>query len=134
MAENQSSLQELQGRSQHFTFFRRKFLQKAASAALPFVVSRSRSVNSFFGDRPLPQFKIGDLVAEDWLDEDDENATDFGEVLGIRWLPEGHSSFAANTWVYYIYWTHSTTGSTYCYPCYDGEATEADRLRLVGHD
>jgi hypothetical protein len=134
MAENQSSLQELQGRSQLFMFPRRDFLQKAVSAALPFLVPRSQPVDSFFGGRPLPQFKIGDLVVEDWLDEDDENATDFGEVLGIRWLPEGHSSFAANTWVYYIYWTHSTTGSTYCYPCYDGEATEADRLRLVGHD
>ena len=124
----------LDGRSQLFTFARRDFLQKAASAALPFLIPRSQPVDSFFGGRPLPQFKIGDLVAEDWLDEYDENATDFGEVLGVRWLPEGHSSFPANTWVYYVYWTHSTTGSTYCYPCYDGEPTEADRLRLVSHD
>ena len=122
-----------EGRSQLFTFARRDFLQKAASVALPFLVPRSQPVDSFFGGRPLPQFKIGDLVAEDWLDEDDEGATDFGEVLGVRWLPEGHSSSPANTWVYYVYWTHSTTGSTYCYPCYDGEPTEANQLRLVNH-
>lgn len=122
-----------QGRSQEFTFFRRGFLQKAASAALLPFLPRSQPVDSFFGGRPLPQFKIGDLVAEDWLDEDDESATDFGEVLGIRWLPEGHSSFPANTWVYYVYWTHSTIGSASCYPCYDGEPTEARQLRLVSH-
>lgn len=123
-----------EGRSQLFTFARRDFLQKAASAALPFLIPRSQPADSFFGGRPLPQFKIGDLVAEDWLDEDDESFTDFGEVLGVRWLPERQSSFAANTWVYYVYWTHSTTGSTYCYPCYDGEPTEATQLRLVNHD
>jgi|GEM_PF-1345314 len=121
------------GRSQHFTFFWRELFQKAASVTLPFLVWPSQSVKSFFGERPLPKFKIGDLVAEDWLDEYEENATDFGEVLGVRWLPEGHSNFAANTWVYYIYWTRSTTGCTDCFPCYDGEATEADRLRLVNH-
>lgn len=119
------------GRSQVFTFPRRDFLQKAASAALPFLVPRSKPVDSFFGGRPLPQFKIGDLVAEDWLDEYDEDATDFGEVLGVRWLPEKQSSFPANTWVYYVYWTHSSTGSAYCYPCYDGEPTGAEQLRLV---
>ncbi|MEG4345531.1 hypothetical protein QUB70_19975 [Microcoleus sp. A003_D6] len=123
------------GRSQLFTFARRDFLQKAASVALPFLVPHTQSVDCFFAGRPLPRFKIGDLVAEDWLDDDDdEESTDFGEVLGVRWLPEKHSSFAANTWVYYVCWTHSTTGSTCCYPCYDGEPTEADRLRLVSHD
>jgi hypothetical protein len=80
---------------------------------------------------PLPQFSIGDLVAENWTDEFDKEQTDFGEILGVRWLPEGHSCFEANTWVYYIYWTHSTCGSEFCYPCYDGEPTRGCDLRLV---
>lgn len=80
---------------------------------------------------PLPKFSIGDLVAEDWFDEDDKEQTDFGEILGVRWLPEGHSCFEANTWVYYIYWTRSTCGCDSCYPCYDGEPTAAADLRLV---
>jgi hypothetical protein len=121
------------GRSQHFTFFRRELFQRAASATLPFLVLSSRSLKSFFGDRPLPRFKIGDLVAEDWFNENDEKVTDFGEVLGVRWVPKRQLSFTAYTWVYYVYWTHSTTGSTYCYPCYDCEPTEADQLRLVDH-
>lgn len=121
------------GRSQHFTFSRRGLLQGLASVTLPFLVLRPQPADSFFGGRPLPQFKIGDLVAEDWLDEYDEPSTDFGEVLGLRWSPEAYSSYPANIWLYYIYWTHSTTGSAYCYPCYDGEPTEAHRLRLVSH-
>jgi len=80
---------------------------------------------------PLPEFSIGDLVAESWIDEFDKEQTDFGEILGVRWLPEGHSCFEANIWVYYIYWTHSTCGSEFCYPCYDGEPTTAASLKLV---
>jgi hypothetical protein len=126
------------GRSQVFTFPRRELLQSLASVALPLLIPRSQPVDSFFGGRPLPQFKIGDLVAEDWIndsdDEDgeDEHYTEFGEVLGVRWLPEGHSCYPANVWLYYICWTHSTCPG-YSYPCYDGEPTEADRLRLVNH-
>ncbi|MEG4317696.1 MULTISPECIES: hypothetical protein [unclassified Microcoleus] len=100
------------------TFPRRELLQKIASAALLFV----------------PRFRIGDLVASDWVDEFDEDVVDFGEVLGLRWLPESHSGFPANSWVYYIYWTHSTCGADSCYPCYDGEPTGAEQLRLVSHD
>src|SRR4028118_730043 len=85
---------------------------------------------------PPPEFKMGDLVASDWEpDEEDDDApdsaTDFGEVLGMRWLPEAESCFAANTWVYYIWWTHSTWDGT-AYPCYDGEQTRGCDLRLVG--
>jgi hypothetical protein len=137
MAENQSSLQELQGRSQLFTLPRRDFLQKAVSAALPFLIPRSQPVDSFFGSRPLPQFKIGDLVASDWEPDDDdapEFATDFGEILGMRWLPQAEGSWSpAHTWVYYVYWTHGTCGSDICYPCYDGESSRECDLRLVNH-
>jgi hypothetical protein len=80
---------------------------------------------------PLPKFSIGDLVAENWIDEFGKEQTDFGEILGMRWLPEGHSCFEANTWVYYIYWTHNTCGSEFCYPCYDGEPTRGCDLRLA---
>lgn len=83
-----------------------------------------------------PKFKIGDLVASDWEpDEEDDDApdsaTDFGEVLGMRWLPEAESGLAPNTWVYYVRWTHSTSGSYSCYLCYDGEPSRGCDLRLV---
>ena len=85
---------------------------------------------------PSPEFKIGDLVASDWEpDEEDDDApdsaTDFGEILGLRFVLEAESSqFPANTWLYYVLWTHSTCEGT-CYPCYDGEPTRGCDLRLV---
>jgi hypothetical protein len=85
---------------------------------------------------PLPKFKIGDLIASDWEADDDEApefATDFGEILGMRWLPEAESGLAANTWVYFVRWTHSTCGAYSCYPCYDGEPSRECDLRLVKH-
>jgi hypothetical protein len=78
-----------------------------------------------------PKFKIGDLVAEDWLDEGNAQATDFGQVLGMRYLDEAQSCFPANSWVYYVNWTHSTTGLNSCYPNYDGEGSRESDLRLV---
>jgi hypothetical protein len=84
---------------------------------------------------PPPEFNIGDLVASDWDPDDDdapEIATDYGEILGMRWLPEPEGSWSpAHTWVYYVWWTHSTCGSDVCYPCYDGASTRACDLRLV---
>jgi len=84
---------------------------------------------------PLPEFQIGDLVASDWEPDDDDApdwATDYGEVLGMRWLPQPEGTWApAHTWVYYINWTHGTCGSEVCYPPYDGEPTRACDLRLV---
>jgi hypothetical protein len=82
-----------------------------------------------------PKFKIGDLVAYDWEPEDDdapEFATDFGEVLGMRWVPEpdGYSS-GAKTWVYFVRWIHSTCPGILLEPSYDGELTESSALRLV---
>ena len=120
-----------QRRSQQFTFLRRELLQKVASTAALLFVPRTQPVLEFPKKYGTPQFRIGDLVASDWLDEFDEPVIDFGEILGVRWLPEGHSGFSANSWVYYVYWTHSTCGASDSYPCYDGEPTEADQLRLA---
>lgn len=83
-----------------------------------------------------PEFKIGDLVAYDWEPDDDdapEFATDFGEVMGMRWVPEpdGHCLLARNIWVYYIKWTHSTCPDILREPSYDGEPTYSSDLRLV---
>jgi hypothetical protein len=134
MSENQSSLQELQGRSQNSTFFRRGFLQKAASAALLLLVPRSQPATPS-SKLPKPEFAIGDLVAQDWIDEFDKDSVDFGEVLGLRYLPpsEGYCSYPGNNWLYYIRWTRTTCGLDYLYPCYDGEPTMASELRLVNH-
>jgi hypothetical protein len=82
-----------------------------------------------------PEFNIGDLVASDWEPDDDdapEFATDYGVILGMRWMPEAEGNWTpAHTWVYYVYWTHGTCGSDICYPCYGGESTRACDLRLV---
>ena len=117
---------------------RRELLGKSLVIGAASLLSKSQSKESqskSSSSYPLPEFKIGDLVASDWEpDEEDDDApdsaTDFGEVLGMRWLPEAESCFAANTWVYYVWWTHSTCDGT-CYPCYDGEPTRGCDLRLV---
>lgn len=108
---------------------RRDLLVKSSAIA----VAAAKLVPQFSVPKayPVPQFNIGDLVASDWVDEFDQDATDFGEVLGVRWLPEAQSIYPAKIWVYYIYWTHSTCGSLSCYPCYDGEPSAASELTLV---
>jgi len=78
-----------------------------------------------------PKFKIGDLIASDWVGEFGEDFADFGEILGARFLPEGYSCYLAHTWLYYIRWTHSTCGLDSLYPCYDGEPSRECDLRLV---
>jgi hypothetical protein len=82
---------------------------------------------------PLPKFNIGDLVADDWIDEFENEATDFGQVTGICYLPEEDFDCPANTWVYFIHWTATTCGSDSHYPCFDGQPKQADKLRLVEH-
>jgi hypothetical protein len=116
---------------QTFALSRRDLLGKFSVIAVAATAAKILPQLAIPTKYPLPQFSIGDLVAESWIDEFDKEQTDFGEILGVRWLPEGHSCFEANTWVYYIYWTHSTCGSEFCYPCYDGEPTAAASLRLV---
>lgn len=126
-----------QGRSQYLTFPRRELLQKAASAALlPFLARLQPATPS--SKFPKPKFAIGDLIASDWEGDEDEDApqsaTDYGEVVGLCYLPEDGSYYPRHTWVYYIYWTHSTSSACFCYPCFDGEMTEGSALRLVRHD
>ena len=137
-----------EGRSQLFTFARRDFLQKAASVALPFIFLRPQpaaaspspqpaAVSPSPNKRPLPEFKIGDLVAQDWEEDDeDEDApqfsTDFGEVVGLCYVPEEGSYYPPHVWIYYIHWTRSTSDCC-SYPCFDGEPTVGSELRLVSH-
>jgi hypothetical protein len=84
---------------------------------------------------PVPEFNIGDLVAYDWEPDDDdapESATDFGEILGMRWIPEpdGYCPLS-NTWVYFVRWTHSSCPGCLPEPYSDGELTLPSDLRLV---
>jgi hypothetical protein len=119
--------------SQNFACSRRELLGKVSAIGAGSLLPKPRPQPLY----PLPEFKIGDLVAYDWEPDDDdapEFATDFGEVLGMRWVPEpdGHC-LAANTWVYFVRWTHSTCPGILLKPCYDGEPTYSSDLRLVKH-
>jgi len=116
---------------QNLTFSRRELPGKLLAIGAALLLPKRRSEVSLTQAEVQPKFKIGDLIAADWVDEFDKDVTDFGEVLGSRYLPQGHSCFAANTWVYYINWTHSTCGADSCYPCYDGEPTRECDLRLA---
>jgi hypothetical protein len=117
--------------SQDSVLSRRELLGKSLAIGAASLLLKSQPKSSY----PSPEFKIGDLVASDWEPDDDdapEFATDYGEVLGMRWMPQAEGNWTpAHTWVYYIYWTHGTCGSDICYPCYDGEPTRACDLRLV---
>ncbi|MEG5164451.1 hypothetical protein QUB37_29180 [Microcoleus sp. AT3-A2] len=122
-----------EGRSQLFTFARRDFLQKVASLTSLCLLPKSQPRSLY----PSPEFKIGDLVAQDWESDDDEApefATDFGEILGMRWIPEpdGYCS-VSNTWVYFVRWTHSNCPGILPEPYSDGELTLDSDLRLVNH-
>jgi hypothetical protein len=116
--------------SQNVACSRRELLGNFAAigAALSLPVSKLESTY------PEPEFKIGDLVAEDWFDEFDKSATDFGEIRGLSYIPDNSSGYPANTWVYYVYWTRTTCGCDSSYPCYiDTEPVTGDRLRLVNY-
>jgi len=115
----------------NFKFSRRELPGKLFAIAGALLLPERRSEVLLAPTKVQPKFKIGDLIAADWVDEFDKDVVDFGEVLGTRYLPTGHSGFAANTWVYYINWTHSTCGADFCYPCYDGEPSRECDLRLV---
>ena len=121
---------------------RREFLQTLPSVVLPFL-PRPQASALPLSKYPSPEFAIGDLVASDWINDENPDtpnpATDFGEVLGMRWISEndvGLSTYPlpGKTWVYYINWTHSTIGCESCFPCYDGEPFFERDLRLVSHD
>jgi hypothetical protein len=80
---------------------RRGFLQKAASVALLFLASRSQLIVAAFKGRSVPKFSLGDKVAIDWSDDRGEHFADFGEIVGLCYLPP------ENTWIYYVNWTHT---------------------------
>jgi hypothetical protein len=117
--------------SRNFARSRRELLGKSLAIGAVSLLPNLQPKSSY----PPPEFKIGDLVASDWEPDDDdapELATDFGEIVGMRWLLEPESGWApANTWVYYVRWTHSNYGLDSCYPCSDGEPTRGCDLRLV---
>ncbi|MEG4590003.1 hypothetical protein QUA54_33025 [Microcoleus sp. MOSTC5] len=121
--------------SQTSAFSRRSMLGKLFTTAVATAAAKRSGESSTPKNYPLPKFQIGDLIASDWEDDEDEDApdsaTDFGEILGMRWLPERESVSDAKTWVYYVNWTHSTIGASSCYPCYDGEPSRECDLRLV---
>jgi hypothetical protein len=121
------------GRSQFLTFPRRGFLQKTASVALLFLASRSQLIVAALKRRALPKFSLGDKVATDWSDDWGGHYLDFGEVVGLCYLPP------ENTWIYYVNWTHSNCTDDNIrnpnhYPIFfEGESEITDRLRLVNY-
>ncbi len=117
--------------SQIFAFSRRNLLKNFLKVGAIVAMAKRSTKPPNSKSYPLPEFNIGDLVASDWKGEFEEDITDFGEVLGVRYLPEAQSVFPANTWVYYIYWTHSTCGCDFAYPCYDGDPSAASELRRI---
>lgn len=116
---------------QTFTFPRRELLEKFYAIAVATAARKRSPKLSAPKKYPLPQFAIGDSVAQDWEGEFGEKNVEYGEILGLRWVPEAYSCYPANTWLYFINWTHSTYVSDFCYPCYDGEPTAASELRLI---
>jgi hypothetical protein len=116
---------------QNLTFSRRELPGKLLAIGAALLLPKYQSKISVNQTHPLPEFKIGDLIASDWVSEFGEDFVDFGEILGARFLPEGYSCYPANSWLYYIRWTHSTCNLDSLYPCYDGEPTRECDLRLV---
>lgn len=108
------------GRSQHFTFVRRKLLQKAVPSVLLSLVPRPLHQHS------MCAFRIGDEVAERWIDEFDNERIEYGEVCGIGWQPK------ERMWVCLINWTKGDSADDF-YPCFDERLVPARDLRLVSH-
>jgi hypothetical protein len=117
---------------QNVKFPRRELPGKLLAIGVALLLPERRSEVLAIPTEVQPKFKIGDLVAEDWPGEDDEVFTDFGQVLGMTYFKEAQQRyFEANTWVYYVNWTSSTSGAGFSYPCYDQEPTRECDLRLV---
>jgi hypothetical protein len=119
----------------NFACSRRELPGKLFAIGVALLLPERRSEILVAPTEVQPKFKIGNLVASDWEPDEEDNdvpdsATDFGKILGMRWLPDAESGLDPKTWVYYVFWTHSTIGGT-CFPCYDGESTRECDLRLV---
>jgi hypothetical protein len=115
----------------NFACSRRELPGKLFAIAGALLLPERRSEILAAPTKVQPKFKIGDLVAEDWLDEDDEVVTDFGQVLGMSYFKDAQRYFEADTWIYYVNWTHSTSDAGFAYPTYDQEPTRESDLRLV---
>jgi hypothetical protein len=117
---------------QNFACSRRELPGKLLAIGVALLLPERRSEILAISTEVQPKFKIGDLVAEDWVNDDDEVKTEFGQILGMAYLKEAQRNyFEANTWVYYVNWTHSTSDSDFAYPTYDQEPTRECDLRLV---
>jgi hypothetical protein len=116
---------------QTLTFPRRELPGKLLALVLALLLPKPQPEVLAISTETQPKFKIGDLVAEDWVNDDDEVDTEFGQVLGLTYFKKAQSCFEANTWVYYVNWTHSTSDADFVYPTYDQEPSRESDLRLV---
>ena len=108
------------GRSQVFTFPRRKLLQRLAWVSLLALFSHSQS------KYPQAPFAIGDRVADYWTDEFNNDFIEYGTVCGVCWEPK------QKEWAYLIEWTSGEMPDS-CYPCFDRNLTIGGDLRLANH-
>jgi hypothetical protein len=120
---------------QKFACSRRELPGKLFAIGVALLLPERRSEVPAILTKVQPKFKIGDLVAEDWVndeDDDDKLETDFGQVLGMAYLQEAQQQyFEADSWVYYVNWTSSTSDAGFAYPTYDQEPSRESDLRLV---
>jgi hypothetical protein len=120
---------------QNVKFPRRELPGKLLAIGVALLLPERRSEILAIPTEVQPKFKIGDLVAEDWSNDDgddDEVFTDFGQILGMSYFKEAQRNyFEANSWVYYVNWTHSTSDTDFVYPTYDQEPTRECDLRFV---
>jgi hypothetical protein len=114
-----------------FKFSRRELPGKLFAIAGALLLPERRSEVLATATETQPKFKIGDLVAEDWVNEDEVVDTEFGQVLGMAYFKKAQSCFEANTWVYYVNWTSSTSEADFAYPSYDQEPSRESDLRLL---
>jgi len=119
----------------NFVCLRRELPGKLFAIAGALLLPERRSEVPVTPTKVQPKFKIGDLVAEDWVndeDDDDKLETDFGQVLGMAYFQEAQRQhFEADSWVYYVNWTSSTSDAGFAYPTYDQEPSRESDLRLV---
>jgi hypothetical protein len=117
--------------TQNLTFPRRELPAKLLALGLAVLLPERQPQALIAPTETQPKFKIGDLVAEDWLNEDGEVDTEFGQVLGMAYFMKAQSCFEADTWVYYVNWLSSTSDADFAYPTYDQEPSRESDLRLV---
>jgi hypothetical protein len=110
-----------------------RILAESSVGRFTILASRSQLIVAALKGRALPKFSLGDKVATDWSDDWGGHYLDFGEVVGLCYLPP------ENTWIYYVNWTHTdcTDENIYNpnhYPIFfEGESEITDRLRLVNY-